>query len=241
MVTSLPGDDRLTEAFAIVENTPEIEAVIVKLRDFLNVDHAIYYSSKFGTTPSADPYVRLTYPGSWIKRYVQMGYSQVDPVLREGFKRTLPFSWNELSVENTGVASFLADAVEHGVGPYGFSVPVFSKHRHRGLFSISSSRSEQEWAHFLAATQATLIQVANRLHRRVVVEVFGEDLLHLSGRELECLRWVASGKETGEIAVILSISPHTVRDYLKSARHKLDCVTSAQAVSKAVKLGILVL
>ena len=45
----------------------------------------------------------------------------------------------------------------------------------------------------------------------------------------------------GEIAVILNISPHTARDYLKSARYKLDCVTSAQAVSKAVGLGLLVL
>jgi DNA-binding CsgD family transcriptional regulator len=39
--------------------------------------------------------------------------------------------------------------------------------------------------------------------------------------------------------VILGISFHTARDYLKSARHKLDSVTSAQAVSKAVKLGLL--
>jgi DNA-binding CsgD family transcriptional regulator len=41
--------------------------------------------------------------------------------------------------------------------------------------------------------------------------------------------------------VILNISSHTARDYLKSARFKLDCVTSAQAVSKAVKLGLLIL
>jgi DNA-binding CsgD family transcriptional regulator len=39
----------------------------------------------------------------------------------------------------------------------------------------------------------------------------------------------------------LNISPHTVRDYLKSVHYKLDCVTSAQAVSKAVKLGLLTL
>jgi len=39
----------------------------------------------------------------------------------------------------------------------------------------------------------------------------------------------------------LDISAHTARDYLKSARYKLDSVTSAQAVTKAVKLGLLIL
>lgn len=170
-----------------------------------------------------------------------MGYADVDPVLREGFRRTLPFNWNELTIQSAAEASFLADALSHGVGPHGFSIPVLSKHGHRALLSISFSRSEQEWRNFLATTQSTLIQIANRLHRRVIVEVFGEDRPHLTTRELECLRWIALGKTTGEIAVILNISHHTARDYLKSVHYKLDCVTSAQAVSKAVKLGLSIL
>jgi LuxR family transcriptional regulator, quorum-sensing system regulator CinR len=93
---------------------------------------------------------------------------------------------------------------------------------------------------FVKSTRPTLVQIANRVHRRVIDEVFGEDRPHLTMRELECLRWIGRGKDTTEIAVILSISPHTARDYLKSARHKLDSVTSAQAVSKAVKLGLLI-
>ena len=71
--------------------------------------------------------------------------------------------------------------------------------------------------------------------------IFGENRPHLTERELECLRWISAGKDASEIAVILNISPHTTRDYLKSARYKLDCVTSAQAVSKAVALGLLIL
>ena len=75
----------------------------------------------------------------------------------------------------------------------------------------------------------------------VISEVFGEDRPHLLPmRELECLRWIARGKDLSEIAIILNISPHTARYYLKSARFKLDCVTSAQAVSKAVTSGLLV-
>ena len=231
----------LLGAYAIIESTPEMETAIAKLRDFLTIDHLVYHSSKLGASPSVDPYIRLTYPASWIKRYLQMGYVDLDPVVREGFLRTLPFDWSELKVQSAAEYAFLTDALAHGVGPHGYSIPVRSKHGHRGLFSLSFSRSQEEWANFLETTQPALIQIANRVHRRVITEVFGEDRPHLTTRELECLLWIARGKDTSDIAVILNISPHTTRDYLKSVRYKLDCVTSAQAVSKAAKLGLLVL
>jgi DNA-binding CsgD family transcriptional regulator len=241
MATSESDDETLLEAYSIIDNTPDMEATIIKLRDFLNVDHLVYHSSKLGASPSVDPYIRLTYPATWIKRYLQMGYVDVDPVLREGFLRTLPFDWSELRVQSAAEGSFLTDALAHGVGPHGLSIPVLSKHGHRALFSISFSRSEQEWKNFRTTAQPKLIQIANRIHRRVISEIFAEDRPHLTLREIECLRWIARGKDTSEIAVILSISPHTARYYLKSARYKLDCVTSAQAVSRAVKLGLLII
>jgi DNA-binding CsgD family transcriptional regulator len=231
----------LLEAASIIENTHDLEETIRRLRDLLNVEHLVYHSSKLGASPSADPFIRLTYPASWIKRYLQMGYVDVDPVIREGFLRTLPFDWSELTIQTAAEVAFLTDALAHGVGPHGLSIPVQSKHGHRALFSVSFSRSEQEWKDFKGRNQLSLVQIANRVHRRVISEIFGEDRPHLTTRELECLRWIALGKDTSDIAVILDISPYTVRDYLKSARFKLDAVTSAQAVSKAVKLGLLTL
>src|SRR5579862_7200332 len=119
MATRAPDEERLLEAYAIIEDTPEMEATITKLRDFLNVDHLVYHSSKLGASPSADPFIRLTYPASWIKRYLQMGYVDVDPVIREGFLRTLPFDWSELTIQTAAEVAFLTDALAHGVGPHG--------------------------------------------------------------------------------------------------------------------------
>jgi hypothetical protein len=208
MTISGPDEKTLIEAFSIIEDTPNIDGVVIKLRDLLGVDHVVYHSSKLGASPSdpqRGPYIRLTYPAAWIVRYLQMGYADVDPVLREAFKRTIPFEWSELSLEREAETLFLADAASHGIGPHGFSIPVLSKRGHRGHFGVSSSRSAKEWSAFLQATRSTLIETANRLHRRVIAEVFGEDGPHLTARELECLRWVALGKSTGEIAAILSI------------------------------------
>ncbi len=230
----------LLEAFAIIDDTPDMEATVTKLRDLLGVDHLVYHSSRLGTSPAMEPYIRLTYPASWIKRYLQMGYVDVDPVLREGFLRALPFEWSELSTQTPQEQAFLMDALAHSVGPHGLSIPVISKRGHRGLFSLSFSGSDAEWA-AIKGRLHVMVEIAHRIHRRVIAEVFGEEHPHLSPRELECLRWTGLGKEAGDIAALLNISTHTTRDYLKSARHKLDCVTSAQAVAKAVKLGLLTL
>ena len=231
----------LVEAFAIIDDTADMEAAIARLRDLLGVDNLVYHSSKLGASPSVDPYIRLTYPAAWIKRYLQMGYVDVDPVLREGFTRTLPFDWSELRIQTEREMTFMLDALAHGVGPHGLSIPLRSKRGHRGLFSVSTAGSAEAWTAFRKANLPSLIDIGNRLHRRVIREVFGEEHVHLTNREVECLHWTSLGKDAVEIATILQLSPHTIRDFLKSARFKLDCATSAQAVSKATKLGLLAL
>jgi DNA-binding CsgD family transcriptional regulator len=239
-MTSAGFDEaKLPEAFAIIDETPDVEDAIARLRDLIGVDHLVYHSSKLGASPSVDPYIRLTYPAAWIKRYLYMGYVDVDPVLREGFLRTLPFDWSELRIQSEREGALMLDALAHGVGPYGMSIPLRSKRGHRGLFSLSFSRSEEEWKGFRKTSLPAVIDVANRLHRRVIRDVFGEEHIHLTNREIECLHWTSLGKDAVEIATILQLSPHTIRDFLKSARFKLDCATSAQAVSKATKLGLL--
>jgi DNA-binding CsgD family transcriptional regulator len=239
MSASTVNSERQAMAFSIIEEASAMDDTLIKLRDLLEVDHIVYHSSKLGVSPSVEPYIRLTYPASWIKRYLERNYVDVDPVLREGFHRTLPFDWSDLKIESREAAALLLDAVEHGVGPHGMSIPLRSKQGHRGLFSVSYSGERETWKQFCATHISLLVEIGNRLHRRVISEVFGEDNPHLTQREIECLHWVSQGKDAGDIAVILNISPHTARDYLKSARFKLDSVSSAQAVTKAVKLGLL--
>src|ERR1700729_1214213 len=50
MATDTPNEKTLIEAFSIIENTPEIELAIAKLRDLLNIDHIVYHTSKFGAS-----------------------------------------------------------------------------------------------------------------------------------------------------------------------------------------------
>ena len=83
------------------------------------------------------------------------------------FSRTLPFDWSELTVESEAQGAFLLDALAHGVGPHGLSIPVRSKQGHRGLFSISFARSAEEWVEFRE----------QHLGRAIAIEADGHDTL----------------------------------------------------------------
>lgn len=66
-----------------------------------------------------------------------------------------------------------------------------------------------------------------------------DQLIPLSPREKECLRWTAQGKTAEEIAMILNLKIITVKFYLRSIRQKLNCNTIAQAVYKAASQQII--
>lgn len=232
-------DTIVARAFDVIEKVDSVEAVVSDLRDLLGVDHVVYNCSGSGSDPTVRPYVKMTYPSDWIKRYVLMDYAHVDPVLKRGFSSALTFDWSEIVVKSTQERAMLHDAVSHGIGPYGLSIPVTSRLGHRGLFSISGSGGAEAWARYRARNVKGLVEIANHIHKRVLRQEFGEAPAHLTVREVECLNWSAKGKEAADIATILDISVHTVRDYLKSARFKLDCVNVAQAVSKALMLGLI--
>ncbi len=67
----------------------------------------------------------------------------------------------------------------------------------------------------------------------------GEEIPHMSRRELECLRLAAKGGTSEEIAVQLGLSKHTTEQYLTAAGGKLNAVNRAHALAKAIRFGLI--
>jgi len=63
--------------------------------------------------------------------------------------------------------------------------------------------------------------------------------LIITGREMEILGWVREGKSNQEIGVLLAISPLTVKNHVQKILRKLGASNRAQAVSKALSLGLI--
>ncbi len=63
----------------------------------------------------------------------------------------------------------------------------------------------------------------------------------LSPRERRVTAELARGAGVEEIAAALCISPHTARTHVRNVRRKLDARTSAEAVARALTLGLVAL
>ncbi|MBB4064100.1 transcriptional regulator VisN [Gellertiella hungarica] len=63
----------------------------------------------------------------------------------------------------------------------------------------------------------------------------GERDCDLTEREIECLYWIAEGKTSDEIAVILGISRNTINNYITSVMRKTATKTRSEAIAYAVR------
>ena len=89
-------------------------------------------------------------------------------------------------------------------------------------------------APFLDATLSRVLaleEVENRKVTRAKVAI--------TKREMQILRWLKDGCTNQEIASILDISPHTVKNHVRKILFKLGVQSRAQAAVKAIQTGVL--
>lgn len=88
------------------------------------------------------------------------------------------------------------------------------------------SRERLREAALLAAYGASFVESASRKSDRD---------FELTEREVECLFWIAEGKTSDEIAVILGISRNTINNYITSVMRKTATKTRSEAIAYAVR------
>lgn len=226
--------------FGSVASTKTVLEALHLVRDYYGLANVTYHLAQTVVGGVDSPFVRTTYPDAWVARYLLMGYVGVDPIIRAGFGRSLPFDWSEVEIVSSD-RPFLEDAERHGVGGQGYSIPVTDRANRRALLSVNSQLPLASWQVLTARFAEEWIELSLLVHRIAVGELYGADdpVPMLYPREIECLHWTALGKDQKDIAVILGLSEHTVRDYTKSARWKLGCATLSAAVTRAVHLRLI--
>jgi DNA-binding CsgD family transcriptional regulator len=214
-----------------------LTAMLSEWRDGSGLAHLVYHAVHVPLCAKADPVLIVTYDGAWVRRYVEQGYFQVDPVVIAGRAAFLPIDWMTVDHETPAARHFFAEAESHGVGRHGITLPIRGINGERALFTFTSNQTDDYWHRWRYAHLRDFHLVANYLHDRAMQLAgmrTGSAMRPLSRRERQCVQGLADGRTPQQIAVSLKVSASAVHLYLGAARRKLDCATIDQAVAKAI-------
>ena len=232
--------DLILESLEQASELGELQAISERLRAYFRVDHLVYH----WVSSSGEQYGCGTYPDAWVKRYVEKDYLRIDPVIQGCYQRFHPVDWKRLDWTGKAVRAFREDSLAHGVGNQGYSVPIRGPNGQFALFTVSHHCSDSAWELFSGKHQRELILIAHLFNHKALQLEPGrtpQPTQTLSPREVDAMTFLAMGYSRAQVADTLSISEHTLRVYIESARFKLGAVNTTHAVARALSRGLIVI
>ncbi len=174
-----------------------------------------------------------TWPDEWYERWFAKNYVVHDPVTRYALRSRKSFTWRTAYEFGSKFGQRLFnEGTEFGFQD-GLVIPMHSNEGPAGAVSLGAQIvdiSPRE----KAALELLSIHVYSRLEE-LNGPVALPPIAALSRREIDVLQYAAGGKTNWEIAQILHLSEHTVRDYIASAARKLNANNRAHTVAKAIQ------
>jgi DNA-binding CsgD family transcriptional regulator len=180
-------------------------------------------------------FVQCAYADSWVKYCVSREPPGAGRLASLASVTSAPQDWSELP-ETADSRKLLAYAESQKTGRQVVSMPLRPVVGETALFFVGADMPAENWHAQKKTIQREFQVLASYFHQHIL-RIYGNDTenqILVSARELDCLKWVAAGKTAWEASIILGISERTVRFHLNAAREKLNCLTTTQAVAKAV-------
>ena len=192
------------------------------------------------------PALISSYPKSWTARYFDLGYQQLDPVVRRARRESELFSWGGSAPAATGTREqrrFFDEAMTFGIKS-GVTVPIRGGFGGMAAFTMATDEPSAPIERLVAESRDVLQLVGLYFHTHVTTKLAmsatrPEPKGVLTQRERQCLAWAARGKTVADVAVLVGIAPRTVVFHLEKARQKLNAASIAQGVAEAMRRGLL--
>jgi DNA-binding CsgD family transcriptional regulator len=188
-----------------------------------------------------------TCDADYVKRYFQGGFYAKTPVFRwaERSSGACTWAWVKEAFEAGKLSAEEAEAVRQNVAmgvTAGISVsfPAVSS-RSKGALGLiaDAGLTTADVEAIFAARQEQIQVVANMMHLTILHLPQLSRHRALSPRQREALEWVADGKTTQDVALLMGVSPAMVEKHLRLAREALAVETTAQAVAKGALLNMI--
>lgn len=209
---------------------------------FDRVNYGATRSNRDGSIGELQDAVFLSnHPRNVMSDYFDMGFFMRTPMFRWVLQNTGACSWGWAEEERRAgrlSAEELAaqDMARRAGMTAGYSISFADPSpRSRAAMGLSARRgvTQAEVDAMWAERGEEIMAICQMMHLRLQGMPFPVQRRPLSPRQREALEWVAEGKTTQDIAIIMGISPAMVEKHLRLAREALDVETTAHAVAKA--------
>lgn len=205
-----------------------------------------YYITPKRPDPDKKKAYLTTYPSEWVDLYLVNRFEKVDPVLLTSPTMYTPFQWSKTLPPTEFTKSqkkFFSAASDMGLAD-GITIPIRA---FGGEFTTISFVPDRE---NLSDLDGMFREYQNHLHlialqfhllvRKMVVErATLDEIPPITAREREILLWVAKGKTSWEISLILGLAESTVIFHIEKVKRKLGVVSRMHAVILLMMHGLL--
>jgi LuxR family transcriptional regulator, quorum-sensing system regulator BjaR1 len=176
-------------------------------------------------------------PEGWVNEYLAREYVLSDPIVRHCMESLNPFLWQE-ALEATisdDAKKVMMRAEAYGL-TNGVCFPIHNINGFEAGVSLSGFPRPPK------KTEMRSLYLACIMAFNAVRRIRSDHSLRIhpiSDREKEVLTWCALGKTSKEIAYILFLSENTVNVHIKNVLGKLSARNKTEAVTIAVRDGII--
>lgn len=239
-VQSSPRDSftRILGQVEGADTRQDLHSTLPDIRDYFGIGHVAY----LWLDTSGIPFLCTTYSERWNRRYQAQDHIRHDPVIAGCLPSFRPVDWKQLDWSSKAAQLYWTQAIEHGVGNQGYSIPIRGPLGQFALLTVSDTCSDADWATFTLSHRFDLMLIAHMIHDKALTLSASRPSPKsqpLSPREVEALTLLAAGHNRAQVADRLSISEHTLRVYIESARLKLGAANTIHAVARALSRGLI--
>lgn len=206
-------------------------------------DQTVYGVVANKKMPLENAFLRSNYSANWRATYDAEKLAYIDPTVVHCLKSTIPLIWEPKTFKLPEQKNLYEEACSYGIRS-GITYPIHGPNGEFGVISfVSDALSDKKFQRELSHSLANLALIRDYVFEsslKFVKKPDGtESDIHLTLRELECLKWIMAGKSSWEISMILRCSEATVNFHISNIRVKFNVNTRQQAVIKAIRLGLI--
>lgn len=243
---------RWDDLFQILEirELPQLAAHTGRLVNAMGFDTFYFYSAPLSADAEIDDQ-RLAslgnYPDSWVLRYYEQDFKQIDPVAWHCMRHHYPLAWTtDMFLATPESADFYEEARAFGISSGGTCPQITGT---EGFTGLSFARDGD--------ADAALRDVRRVLPNMYVLTSYVYETLkkflptpssfgpcppteapRLTDQERECVLRAAAGLSDGDIADQLNLTRRTVHFHFANVRRKLGAASRTQMIAKAILQGL---